>query len=58
MRDELMPVIDYTLYLVDNYDNPKKMAVDFETFCKNRANENENQKKYFRFITNSKNESR
>jgi hypothetical protein len=53
-----MPVIDYTLYLVDNYDNPKKMAVDFETFCKNRANENENQKKYFRFITNSKNESR
>jgi hypothetical protein len=36
-----MLVIDYTLYLVDNYDKTKKMAVDFETFCKNRANENE-----------------
>ncbi|GHV58695.1 hypothetical protein FACS1894182_11580 [Bacteroidia bacterium] len=32
LSEQLIPVIDYTLYSVDNYDNPKKLAIDFETF--------------------------
>jgi hypothetical protein len=32
LNEILMPAIDYALYSVDNYDNPKKLAIDFETF--------------------------
>ncbi|GHT58377.1 hypothetical protein AGMMS50239_02810 [Bacteroidia bacterium] len=31
--EQLMPVIDHALYSVDNYDNPKKLDIDFEAFC-------------------------
>jgi hypothetical protein len=32
LNNQLTPIIDFALYSIDNYDNPKKLAIDFETF--------------------------
>lgn len=32
LSELLMPAIDYALYSIDHYDNPEKLAIDFEAF--------------------------
>jgi len=39
--EQVMPYLEYVLYLVDNYDNTKKTSIDFETFKEMHSNKTE-----------------